>query len=179
MSDKDELEAMFSGGGAPTFKFEKIGDSITGTIVIADPRQQRDFDTNELKFWDDGNKMMELVLTLQTTYRDATIEDDDGQRRVFVRGAMLTAMRQALSKAKVKAAPEVGARVTIAHTDLGEIKRKGFNAPKLFTVDYEAATSVEIENMFGEDTAPTVDDEALEKLRTMSPDDLAAFLAAK
>jgi hypothetical protein len=149
----DELDDLFSGGGAPAFKFEKIGDAVTGTITDIEVRQQRDFDSGEAKVWSDGKPMMELVLTLKTDLRDDSIEDDDGERRVFCRGVMLTELRRAVRQAKVKK-PEIGASVIILHSGLGEAKKRGFNAPKLYTVDYTPAAAKAVEDMF-DDQADT------------------------
>lgn len=180
----DDLDDLFAGGGSPAASFKAIGDSITGVITDAVARQQTDFDDGTPLTWDNGDPMMEVVLTLSTSLRDKEIEDDDGSRRVFCRGQMLTAMKQAVRKAKDKK-PRIGGRITITHTDLGEVKKKGFNAPKLFEVVYEAPNDVALEALVDEPdetpapAAPAVSDEALEKLKNMDPAELAALLASK
>ena len=149
----DELDDLFSGGGSPAVKFTKIGDAVTGVITATEVRSQRDFDSGEVLTWDDGKEKKELVLTISTTLRDATIEDDDGTRRVFCRGQMLTAMRDAVRKAKAPK-PEIGGKVTITHTEVGEPKKRGYNGPKLFAVTYEPPAAVAVTEMFDEpDTA--------------------------
>jgi len=176
----DELDDLFSGGGAPAFKFEKVGDKVTGTIVDLEVRQQRDFDSGELKVWDDGKAMLEMVLTLKTALRDSDIEDDTGERRVFCRGVMLTAFKNAVRKAKVKK-PEVGATVTIVHDGLGEAKRKGFNAPKLYSVEYVPAKAAQVDAMFDDDDA-VEEPAAAPSIADMTPEQLAelqAMLQAK
>ena len=177
-----ELDDMFSGGGAPTIKFTNIGDGVIGVIADIDVRQQRDFDTNELKTWDDGKPMMEIILTLNTTLNDPTIEDDDGQRRVFVRGAMLTALRQAVRVAKVSK-PEIGGRIAIDHSGLGDVKKRGFSAPKLYQVGYEPPQTVALDTVF-DDPAPVdiaatgiAQADALAAAAAMDPAQLAALLA--
>jgi hypothetical protein len=169
------LDDLFSGSGAPAFKFANVGDTVAGTITDLQVRQQTDFDSGELKVWDDGKPMMEIVITVATALRDASIEDDDGERRVFCRGAMLTALKQAVRAAKEQK-PKVGAKVAITHSGLGEAKKKGFNAPKLYTVDYAAPDAMDA--VFDEPVAaePTVDPMA--QLASMSPDDLAKLIAA-
>lgn len=182
----DDLDSMFSGSGAPAASFKSIGDSITGVITDAVARQQTDFDTGVPLTWDNGDPMMEVVLTLSTSLRDPEIEDDDGARRVFCRGQLLTAVRQAVRQAKDKK-PRIGGRITITHTELGEAKKKGFNLPKLFTVSYEAPNDVAVESVFegsvGEEPAPAapaeVDPALAEKLKNMDPAELAALLASK
>lgn len=180
-----ELDEMFSGSGSPAFKFEKIGDRLEGIIEDAEARQQRDYDTGEAKTWDDGKPMMELVLTLATDLRDPSIEDDDGSRRVFVRGQMLTALRQAVRKAKARK-PERGAVVVITHSGLGEAKRKGFNQPKLFTVDYLPSSAAAVAEMFGDAPQEAVpaapapaatQEDLIAKASSLDPAALAELLA--
>lgn len=184
----DELDDLFAGSGSPSFKFEKVGDRVEGIIDTAEARQQRDFDSGEAKTWDDGKPMMELVLTLITDLRDPSIEDDDGSRRVFVRGQMLTALRQAVRKAKARK-PERGAIVTITHSGLGEAKRKGFNPPKLYTVDYVPSNAAAVAEMFGDDdttpapapaaapAAAATQEDLIAKASQLDPAALAELLA--
>ncbi len=173
----NELDDLFAGGGSPAAKFKAIGDSITGVVTNAEARQQTDFDSGEAKTWDNGDPMMEIVLTLATSLRDKDVEDDDGERRVFCRGAMLTAMKQAIKKAK-DTKPRIGGRVTVTYSGDGEAKKKGFSPPKLYTVAYEPPADVAVEAVF-EEPPVVVDDAAMERIKNMDPAELAALLAAK
>lgn len=121
-------------GGAPSFKFDGIGKTIKGKIVSATAAQQTDFDSGELLFWDDGKPRMQLVITLQTDERDADIDGDDGQRRIFAKGAMLSAIRKALAGQQMA---EDGT-LAVKYTGDGEAKRKGLHPPKLFAAEYQA-----------------------------------------
>jgi hypothetical protein len=151
----DEIDRMFGGGGAPAVSFKAIGDSVAGVITDLASRQQRDYEDNSPKVWaDTGKPMMELIVTLDTGIIDPTIEDDDGSRRVFVRGAMLTAFGDACRLAKTRR-PEVGGKVTITHSGLGTPSNPRFNAPKLFAIAYEPPTAVAMDAMLGTTTAST------------------------
>lgn len=172
----DALDDLFAGSGAPAFKFESVGTAITGVITGLETRQQTDFDDGSLKFWDDGKAMMELIITMATKLRDPEVEDDDGERRLFCRGAMLTALKQAVRKVK-ETKPAVGGRITVTHSGLGEVKKKGFSAPKLYEVEYEAPSEVAVEQMFTEPAKPSQED-LLAKARDMDPAELAALIAA-
>jgi hypothetical protein len=79
--------------------------------------------------------MWEIVITL-----DTGIEDENGetQRRLFVRGAMLKSVREALKDANSKL--EVGGELAVRYTGDGEPSKKGFNAPKLFKAKYTPPT---------------------------------------
>lgn len=191
----DEIDDLFAGGGAPAASFATLGDSITGVILNVEGRQQTDFDTGEPLTWDDGKARMEAIITLSTKLRDPEVEDDEGERRLFCRGQMLTAMRGAVKKAKDKK-PRIGGRLTVTFSDEGEQKKKGFNKPKLFTVVYEPPNDVAVENLFDE-AEETVEEAkpaakpaaakaevseqeaAIEAIKNMDPAELAALLASR
>lgn len=98
MSNQDPNDFLMGGGGAPSAKFKTIGDTHRGVITGLQVRQQLDFATKKPKFWDDGNPQMQLEVTIATEERDATIDNDDGKRRIFVKGQMLAAVRDAVRK---------------------------------------------------------------------------------
>lgn len=152
MFDSINMSDLFRSGGAPAFRFDNVGDTVTGTIISAEAQQQKDYATGDLKFWDDGKPMIEIVLTLSTALRDPAIEDDDGDRRVFVRGQMLTALKTAIRKSS-DSQPKPGARITVAYSGDGEAKKRGYNAPKLYTVEYTAAAQAAVEAEFDATTA--------------------------
>jgi hypothetical protein len=130
------VESFLSGGGAPTAKFPTKGVTIKGTIEDLAVTQQTDLNGNPLE-WDDGNPRMQLVVTLATDERDAAIDDDDGKRRLFVKGGMRTAVKDALKLAGAKTL-EVGGTLAVQYKDDGEPPRAGFNAPKIYVAQYKA-----------------------------------------
>jgi hypothetical protein len=129
----NEVQALLSGGGAPAAKFPTIGTSISGTILSAEVSDQRDIKTGDVKTFDDGNPMKQIIVTLQTQARDD--EDDDGKRRLFIKAAMLGAVREAIIDAGAVTL-EVGGQLTVTHTDIGTASKKGFSPPKLYTASY-------------------------------------------
>ena len=139
----NESTDFLLGSSSPSAKFPTIGTTITGTIteppVIAD---QRDLDGN-IKTWDDGSTMKQLIVTLSTNLRDASIEDDDGTRRLFVSGSkkpesmsMTAAIGGAVRAAKANGL-EVGGKLTVKYIADGVPPKKGFNAPKQYAATYE------------------------------------------
>lgn len=128
-------ETFFS-NSATSAKFETPGQSITGRIT-AQPQvqQQKDFTTGALKFWDDGKPMVQLHVTLATDQRDPSIQDDDGNRSVYVKGQMQKAVGEAVRKAGAKYL-EIGGTLTVTYTGDGEQKQRGMNPPKLYTAAY-------------------------------------------
>lgn len=120
----------------PSAKFAQIGATVTGTICEPPVvQQQRDYTTGELKFWSDGNPMMQLVVTVQTTERDPDIVDDDGRRRVYVRGQLKKAVQRAV---KAAGAPglAVGGQLTVTYARDGQPTNPRFNPPKEYTATY-------------------------------------------
>jgi hypothetical protein len=82
-------------------KFPTIGTRVGGRVVKdAEEMQQRDFDSGDLLFWDDGNPRMQLVVTVDTGQSDPDDPEDDGERAIYIKGQALAATRQACKKAK-------------------------------------------------------------------------------
>jgi hypothetical protein len=129
----DEVNDLLTGGGAPAAKFPTIGTLTKGVVLRAEARQQRDMN-GVPKCWDDGNKMMEVVITLQTDERDPAIDQDTGSRNLYVRGKMLDAVRTALKQAG-GAQLEVGGTLAVKYIGDGTA-RPGLTAPKLFQAQY-------------------------------------------
>lgn len=132
---------LMGGGGAPTAKFPTPGASVGGRITEKPTvEQQRDISTGEKKFWSDGNPMMQLVVTVQTEERDPEIEEDDGQRRIFVKGQMKQAIADAVRSVGGKGL-EVGGTLTVTYSHDGEVKQRGFNPPKQYRAQYTPAAT--------------------------------------
>jgi hypothetical protein len=136
MTTTSAADAFLMGGGAASARFDQPGDTVTGTI--ADPpevRQQTDIKTGDPVFWPSGDPKMQLLVTLQTTLKDDP--DDDGKRRVYVKGKSLTdAVREAVRAAGAKGL-EVGGTLTVTYTGDGTASQRGFNPPKLYTAAYK------------------------------------------
>ncbi len=151
----DQSAQQLLEGGAPAAKFPEKGTVVRGTVVAAVAQQARDMDTGKPKFWDDGNPVMQLVITLQTDERDPKIDADDGQRRVFAGGKMLAAIRLAVQRSGGKL--DVGGRLAVKYTDDGEATRRGFNPPKLYAAQYEAP-AINAGGLLDEPAKPEPDD---------------------
>jgi hypothetical protein len=122
------------GASIPAVTWPEIGAGVTGTITNVDTSDQRDLDGNVKKF-DNGDVRRQVILTLQTTMKESP--DDDGRRRLFVKGSMVKSFREAIAKAKAPG-PRMGGKVSVVYSADGEVKGKGLNPPKLFTVEYQA-----------------------------------------
>lgn len=144
-TDIDDINDFLS-GGVPGASFENIGDSWTGTVVDFQKVQQTDYDTGVPVTWDDGTPKMMLHVDIQTEHRDPEIVGDDGIRRLYVRGNMLTKFKSALRAAKTRM--DRGIEVTVTFSANGEPPKKGMNPPKLYDVQFRPGpTGVDIDDL--------------------------------
>ena len=104
------------GGGAPVLTFDTVGVTHVGVVTAVEQRTDT-LPDGTAKTWPDGKPMAVFVFTLDTA---------DGERRLFVRGNMVTAIRQAATAAGLKTV--VGSELSIQHHDLGEKKPGKFPA---------------------------------------------------
>jgi hypothetical protein len=131
-----DVNDLLSGGEKiPGARFDKVGDSVTGTIVSAEARQTTDIQTGQPEVWPQGDPKMQVVITLQTDQRDPEIEGDDGRRRLYAKkpSAMLTAIIAALAGNRL----EVGGRLAVQHTGTEPASTRGFNDKKLYAAAYQ------------------------------------------
>jgi len=124
MSDEQDLLA---GGGPklPSLKFEKVGDVHGGLVTDVKKLEDRD-PAGIAKTWPNGDPRFVYVLTVKT---------DQGDSNIWCRGIMITAIREAATKAGVTEL--IGTKVSIRYTGDGEKKSAGFNPPKLFAAKVE------------------------------------------
>lgn len=132
---------LLTRSGAPSAKFPTIGTTCKGTVLGAEKTQQTDIKGTP-KFWDNGDPMYQVVVTLQTDERDPAIDDDNGERRVFVKGQMLTAVKGAL-KAAGASGLEIGGTLAVRYESDGTPK-PGQSAPKQYVAQYQPAPAVSL-----------------------------------
>lgn len=84
------------GSGSTYYKFTTLGETVQGSIVDARKTQQTDYDTNEKLTFDNGDPRMQIVVTVQTQFRDPSNPEDKGMRDLYIKGQQPT---QALSEA--------------------------------------------------------------------------------
>lgn len=143
--------SLFATKSVPSisFKDSKIGDSFTGVITELETAQVRDFETNEPKFWDDGNPQLQVVLTLATDYIDADVEGDDGTRKLYLVGQKLTAMKAAVKEFGKQIAK--GQIITITFTGEKPNANKRYNATKLYGITIaEGKTNPAVDKVLGD-----------------------------
>jgi hypothetical protein len=137
-------------GGAVGFKFDKVGATISGRVVDITQQQDHLFQQPEKLLWwnrDPGpatgnpadRPKMVFVFTLATELSDGT-DEDSGERAVWCRGNLHTAVRDAirggLKKSRDISDEEViGGVLKIQHHGVGKAT-KG-NPPKLYRAKFE------------------------------------------
>jgi hypothetical protein len=131
-------------GGAPSVKFPQIGAHVVGTVVSAEITQQRDLEGNP-KTYDDGNPMEQLVVTLQTDERDASIDNDDGKRRLFVKGQMKAAVADAVRKSGSSLQP--GGKLAVKYIGDKAPEKRGFSPAKQYQAAYQPGTDPAVDQM--------------------------------
>lgn len=139
----DANELLLS-SGVRSASFSKIGDSVSG-VILAKPevQQQRDFTTGEPKVYSDGNPRLQIRVVLSTEQRDPEDPDDNGERAVYIKGAMQKAVAAAVRKAGATGL-QVGGKLAIKYTGDGVPAQRGLNPPKLFAARYEAPADVPV-----------------------------------
>ena len=132
----DDANQLLTHSGAPPFKFLVHGDTIAGKVTGAEKRASTDYATGALKTWDNGDQMWEVVITLETGQPD---DNDETERRIFARGNMLKAIREALKTAGAQL--ERDGTLTVRYVGDGESTKRGFSPPKLFKAKYVPPTA--------------------------------------
>ena len=110
-----------SGSGLPAIVFTNVGDTVTGEVKSIAVEQDKQPD-GTLKTWPDGKPMALYIFTMEV---------DGEEMRLFVRGNMVTAIREAAGSRST-----IGHMLTVKHYGLGEAK-KGFSPAKLFKAKVE------------------------------------------
>lgn len=136
------MDDLLNGKSVPSISFKdaKIGDSFTGVITDAEVAQVRNYETGEPEFWEDGNKKVQIIVTLATDYVDPEAEEDDGSRKVYLFGQKLAAAKAAL-KASGMTKLEVGTKFTITFSGEKPASNKKYNNVKVYSITLEKGTS--------------------------------------
>lgn len=135
---------LLLGGGVPTAKFPNVGDTHVGRVLDAEVTQQTDIDGN-LLFWDDGKPREQIVATLQTEERDPSIEDDDGRRKLYIKGQMMKAVADAMRKAGAKQI--VGGRLAVRFESQAAPDKPGRSGKKIYAAAFEAGAAPAVDDL--------------------------------
>lgn len=111
----NDINSILMGTKVPQATFKQPGDAAEGIIVsISEPYQEREYDPSNpgngpLKFFKSGTPIMSFYVDIQTRNRDASIDGDDGIRRIYMDGARIKkAVRSAVVASGAKGLDEGG-----------------------------------------------------------------------
>ena len=123
-NQQDPFADAVGGSSAPVFSFAEVGAEITGTVASIEQRDDT-FPDGTPRLWSDGKPMAVYIFTLDTV---------TGQHRIFVRGNMVTAIKEASGGRST-----IGRVLTVKHHALGDKKPGRFPA-KLYKAKVEDPT---------------------------------------
>lgn len=118
-------------GGTPAVKFPVIGSSVIG--VITRPPKMADVTdpaSGEVKRWPNGDAKQQVIIELQTELHES--EEDGGERTLWAKGQMQTAIRDAVRAAGARGL-EVGG---VLQVTLSGEKPTNLHPQKLFSAQY-------------------------------------------
>ena len=127
--DNQAAEALTRKQSGNIAKFHEIGDMVKIKITGLEERQQSDFITGELSFWADGKPKMQFVFT-------GIDQDTQEETRIFAKGFMLSAIKDALTKAECKTEP--GGMLAVKYASDEPPSKPGLNPAKKYVAQYSA-----------------------------------------
>lgn len=136
----NEIDDLFAPptAGAPSAKLSNIGDSVQGVIYRMERQTEKDDDGNEvLNEW--GKPKPVFVAHLITALRDPANPDDDGSRRVWMKGNALWTFKEFLKVNNIRA-PKVGGRLKLTVSGLKPATSALRKPQKLHDVMYAVPT---------------------------------------
>jgi hypothetical protein len=129
--DSPQDTSAFFGATPPAVKFDNHGDKVTGIVTRKMLRQQVDLDTGEALTWNDGTPRMQVDVTLSVQPKT---DDDDGLRRLYVRGLMRSAIVEAVKTVGGKDL-NIGDLLTVEYTSDNEPAKRGLSGAKVYAAE--------------------------------------------
>jgi hypothetical protein len=133
--DNTAAEALTRKGGGNIAKFPNIGDMVKIKITGLEERQQTDFITGEPITWADGKAKMQFVFT-------GIDQDTQEETRIFAKGFMLGAIKDALTKADCNL--EAGGVLAVKYTEDEPPSKVGLNPAKKYVAQYQPPKTASI-----------------------------------
>jgi len=125
-----DLDPFAKGGGPPAAALTNVGDSVAGTIIKVEYRQDTDLATGETKRFPDGNPKPVIVVYLK---------NGDEELRDFVKGRSVSEFRQKVWAVEGEGeGPKPGAQYKREVIRVDPPKRSGFSGEKIFEVTYSS-----------------------------------------
>lgn len=140
--DSQAAQALTTKSGGPIAKFPNLGDTIKLKITGLEQTQQTDFITGEPITWADGKPKMQFVFT-------GIDQDTQEETRLFAKGYMLSAIKQALTDAGVNL--EAGGILAVKYAADEPASKPGLNPAKKYVAQYQPPkqASISAEDLLG------------------------------
>ena len=155
----DDVHSFLFSEGSKSFRFDTIGDTVKGVIESIVATQQTDLGTGEPLTWSNGQKRMQLVITLKTEERDGS--DDDGLRTIYAKGgryevakgegqSMRDAIAEAVRESKAERI-ENGDELAVCYTGESKPTQRGYQPAKLYVAGFKKASKgIDASDLFGD-----------------------------
>jgi predicted component of type VI protein secretion system len=142
--------AQLLGGNAKAVKFANIEGFIVGTPTV---RQVTKSDGSP-DFFKSGDPKWQILATLQTNLPRED-EEDDGQRTLYIKSYMFTAVKQAIAKVGAQEL-EDGGYLRVVYTQDGPKAQAMLSAPKLYDAVYQRPSAEQlVQQQLGGQAVPT------------------------
>lgn len=137
-----DAQDEFLGGGGLALKFAEVGDNYTLKITEEpDVVAIRDYDDDSIILtWPDGREKKQMIIygTLTDDSEGWSDDPDDtGDRRLYVKGYMAGALKDALKAAKARKVTP-GGELYVEFSEEGVAKSKKHKNPKFFDMEWTA-----------------------------------------
>lgn len=148
MTDYYDVDEIAGGKGAPSWGGGKtpVNDVIKGMVLEVKGAAQTNI-KGETLFFRDGKPRTQIIVTIQSDKRDPENPDDDGIRRVFLKGGAeetepysqhgqpgVNAVKAALEPLKLKMSQLPGCEITIKKGEKGRPPEGMPNGTNLYKV---------------------------------------------
>jgi hypothetical protein len=131
-----DTSGFFGGGASISWDDKKgyvLGTPRGGQIMDKKITDQTKLGTNEIIRWPNGEPRKQMELTLQTAER--ADPQDDGRRRMFIKGDLPRASREAMKTSNARDL-EIGGWFYAAWVSSKKATQPGFNDQKVFSAVY-------------------------------------------
>lgn len=132
-----DANALLMSGGVPSIKPQTKNVPVRiDKITAVEASQQTDFKTRAPLFYDNQQPKMQVVVTGLTSERDPDRPNDDGMRKLYVKGQMKAAVREAVLAANAPGL-EIGGSLAVVWFDEKAPDAPGLSPQKLHRAQYQ------------------------------------------
>lgn len=132
-----DITTELLGASGSTLKFETEGDIVNLRITGYEKRQETDYDSGDPVFWKSGDPKYQYVF--------AGISNGE-ESRLFVKGYMVDALKEALRKAGVQQGQSLeGGTLTVKWSETDEPRKPGMQGARKYVAKYEPPAAAAVD----------------------------------